>query len=221
VEVIAPSLSAGNFDEGDDFGLPSPQAAEGLIASVSRHNKFVNVTRHGYVLLHFTPERAQAEVWFMDDTRKPNLVRASPGALWQTLHQANHWSPASRPVPPRTDTAATPAIVGITLDITAVVSRPLGFSVSQAAPLTILRAGPNPLAETLYLHVHARQAEQLDFRLVSATGQTVRTWPPAAGTAGINLLELPLAGTPLPTGSYTLVLTTSSGHRQSLRLVHR
>jgi alkaline phosphatase D len=69
------------------------------------HLKFADLTRNGYVLLDLTPERAQAE-WYFVGTVAERRLDEQLGAAFLALDGANHLIVAAEPSSPRIDAAA-------------------------------------------------------------------------------------------------------------------
>ena len=75
VEFVTASVTSENLDEKSDLA-PDRTAAdiEREVRECNPHVRWVDLDRHGYVVLDVTPERAQADWWFVDE-----LLRPAPG----------------------------------------------------------------------------------------------------------------------------------------------
>lgn len=88
VELLATSISRGNFDES---GIPKAliPAAQRLSKKANPHHVWVDFMRHGYGLLDITPERIIAEFWY-----SPVLYEApfeDFGGGWRVRDGRNRW----------------------------------------------------------------------------------------------------------------------------------
>lgn len=88
VELLATSISRGNFDES---GIPKAliPAAQRLSKKANPHHVWVDFMRHGYGLLDITPDRIVAELWY-----SPILYEAPYeefGGGWRVRNGRNRW----------------------------------------------------------------------------------------------------------------------------------
>jgi hypothetical protein len=135
VEFATPSISSANFDENLSpqqsalfealFNKPLPPQA-GPFAGVNPnpHMKYVDLDRHGYFILDITPEKAQADWFFVDDVLKPTNGETFDAGFY-TQAGRNHLqkAPAASaakadvpaPAPGRPTTAGTAAGLGVSL----------------------------------------------------------------------------------------------------------
>jgi alkaline phosphatase D len=88
-------------------GITSPGANTGLqeILRTHPHLKFADFTRRGYVLLDLTPERAQAE-WYFVTSLSERLASEEFAAAFKTTHGANRLVAVAEPSPARSQAAA-------------------------------------------------------------------------------------------------------------------
>jgi alkaline phosphatase D len=94
VELVAPPVSS-----------PPAGAPAETILRTHPHVKFANQTRHGYVLVDVTPERARAEWYFLRTVRERSLD-VELGAAYQVGAGEAHLVPSAEPLAPRTDIPA-------------------------------------------------------------------------------------------------------------------
>jgi alkaline phosphatase D len=94
VELVAPAVSS-----------PGATGDAQSLLETHPHLKFADLTRNGYVLLDLTPERAQAE-WYFVSTVAERALEQQLGAAFLTLDGANHLVVAPEPSLPRSDAAA-------------------------------------------------------------------------------------------------------------------
>ncbi len=116
VEFATPSISSANFDEnldaqgaaGFEFQInkPLPEQA-GPFAGVNPnpHMKYVDLDRHGYFILDLTPEKAQADWYFVETILKPNSPEKFDAGYY-TLDGQNRLQKAGAESPGKTQTPA-------------------------------------------------------------------------------------------------------------------
>jgi alkaline phosphatase D len=91
VELVTPAISS-----------PPAGAPSSSILATHPHVKFSNQTSNGYVLLDVSPDRVQAE-WYFVDTVRERSSRADLGGVFQTLAGAAHIISAEGRSEPRSD----------------------------------------------------------------------------------------------------------------------
>ena len=100
-ELVTPSVSSPSFAS---ILVPGGALGAKLGARVfrwqNRHVKFVELRRHGYVVVDLTPERMQADWWHLD-----SVVHASPAERWAAGWRLDwgdtHLRPVTEPLGPR------------------------------------------------------------------------------------------------------------------------
>lgn len=88
LEFAVPSVSAANFDENLDvptaFGLElqiNQPIAELQGYNPNPHMKFVDLDRHGYMILTLTEDNAQADYYYLDDVRSIDSAESWGGGV--------------------------------------------------------------------------------------------------------------------------------------------
>jgi alkaline phosphatase D len=77
-ELVTPSVSSPSFASIlVPGGAVGAKLGAGMFRWQNRHVKFVELRRHGYVVVDLTPERVQADWWHVDSVREP-----SPAERW-------------------------------------------------------------------------------------------------------------------------------------------
>ena len=104
VEFVAPSVTSANFES---LGPAGVAGFEAVTLADNPHVKFVDFDEHGYFILDLTPERAQADWYFVDTVLAPSSGQRH-GASWQSFAGDNHLTAAGAPVPAGTAAPATP-----------------------------------------------------------------------------------------------------------------
>ncbi len=201
VEFIVPSINAGNFDEGSDFGLGSPAVADGLIRLSNPHFKHINLTDHGFLLLDFDSTRVQGEFYRISSLTDPDDNSITDDAVWFANNTDNFVQQGSDPAPQKSDTAAAPPDAPF-LELPSLEDDP----VSRAeAPTVVMGYGPNPFVEELWVRLYVQQAGQLTAELYDLNGRKVLSYTANAEAPGAYVLKL--AGSDLAAGTYLLKLT--------------
>lgn len=164
VEFIAPSLSSGNFDEGDNFGLNLPAPVlEQVITDVGKHTKYVNLTEHGYILIDATRERLQGEFWYCENIGDPYNETERLGAVYYAMDGENRLRPG---------TAASSGTAGPVAPSNPNPRPPK--SVSRAAPaLQVTSIGPNPAHDRVLVHVFSLVSRTTTIKMTTLDGRTV------------------------------------------------
>jgi alkaline phosphatase D len=97
VEIVTPAITSPS-----GFGPPEKAAARTAQLFKERpHLRFLEGTQRGYVVLDVTPERAQAD-WFFVPTVTEHSTEETFGGGWLTEAGASHLIAASGPVPANT-----------------------------------------------------------------------------------------------------------------------
>ncbi len=116
VEFATPSISSANFDENLSpqqaalfealFNQPLPPGA-GSFAGVNPnpHLKYVDLDRHGYFILDLTPERAQADWYFVNSILKPDNGEKFDAGFF-TVSGQNHLQQAAAASAPKVSVPA-------------------------------------------------------------------------------------------------------------------
>jgi len=90
VEFVAPSITSP--------GLDQLAPVQNVIRLLNPHMKYVDLSRHGYVLLDITDERCQAEWWYVDTIETDNLAE-SFGTAFATVAGVNALTPGTQSTP--------------------------------------------------------------------------------------------------------------------------
>jgi alkaline phosphatase D len=95
VEMVTPSVTSENLDEHLD--VPERREDHDIEDEVCRSNphvRWVDLDRHGFLLIEVTPERVRGEWWFVESVRRP-ARGVELGAAWCAVRG----SPWLRPAP--------------------------------------------------------------------------------------------------------------------------
>lgn len=105
VELVTPSITSANFES---LGPAGVAAFEAVTRADNPHVKYVDFDEHGYFVLDLTPERAQADWYYVDTVLRASSVERL-GASWQARDGENHLTAASAPAAEGTPAPATPS----------------------------------------------------------------------------------------------------------------
>ena len=94
VELVGTSVTSPGFDD------PDGQAAAGL-RSLNPHMKYIELTRHGYLLLDVTSERVSSEWWYVDTIDSRGGSESFATAL-QAVDGTNRLAPSTQSAPKAT-----------------------------------------------------------------------------------------------------------------------
>jgi alkaline phosphatase D len=214
VELVVPSISGGNYDEGSiSFGgvpvtLPA-ETLEGLIPAVNPHIKKAEITSHGYLLLDVNNTRTQGEFWYVGNIDDQNDYTESFGSSWQTLDGGNRLLPGGPAVQPIIGLPNLPGFSpGDTLGIvdTAMVSniRPV---VSSTQPV-LMSLYPNPVENYSYLNYVLPATQKVTIAVYNSEGKLMDKL--YQGTQPSGNYVLTIDATTWPAGTYYLRLEGST-----------
>ncbi|MGH9085882.1 MAG: alkaline phosphatase D family protein [Acidimicrobiales bacterium] len=125
VEFVTPSVTSANFES---LGPAGVAAFEAVTRVDNPHVKFVDFDEHGYLVLDLTPERAQADWFYVDTVLEPSNVERHGGS-WMAATGANRLRPAGQPAAAGSPAPATP------------VGTPVGEAEGAVLGVSAARAG--------------------------------------------------------------------------------
>lgn len=194
VEFIVPSITGDNFDEGNNFGLPSASFASTLINTGNQHIKYNELEGHGYVLLDLNPSRAQAEFWHMADKNDPQNNVEALDAIWFAAHQGNKVQQGSAASARKTNVPQAPPFKTI-------------MHISEDDEPVVLSIGPNPVTSYLLVNYAMNSSVEINISVFASAGQRVfnRSSHREAGNY-VDYLDC----TGFPSGTYILLLESGS-----------
>lgn len=169
VEFGTPSISSANFDE--LVGLSLANQFEAVInhpippfnLEYNPHLKYVDLDRHGYILLDLTEGAAQADYYYMSGVDVDTTLE-SYGKGMMALDGQNRLQDANAPAPPKAFQA-----------VPAPANPPgLGSGLHTPVQSVLLSCYPNPAADDLYLQLGFEQPVRAALNLYDADGRLVR-----------------------------------------------
>ena len=196
VEFVATSVTS--------QGSPFP-VNQSTIQSQNPHMKFIDLTRHGYVLLDINQNRTQGEFWFVDQ-----IDTAGGGDAyiqgWYVNDNERHLRMAAAPSNPSTAMVGTAAPIWPRFynpncndtTTTSIANSP------DARESVLLGVYPNPFTNHLTLQFTIASDVNVQVTIVDALGRTLMDRD--FGTLNAGWYEQPLDMSTLPAGSYFVIL---------------
>ncbi|GIV24476.1 MAG: hypothetical protein KatS3mg026_0168 [Bacteroidia bacterium] len=200
VEFVTPSITSANASFLSNFSNTS------LIKSQNPHVKYVDVTKHGYVVIDVTPQKVQGDWYFANTVSQPQPGETA-GESWYVNSGERFLRKATSP------TSAPPGYNP------PLVSR--GQTTTSLTSLSPVLVGvyPNPAQDFVTLQLYTPTAETLTLDLYSAVGQRVASYTVVTPSAGTHYYQVPLDE--VGKGVFLLTIQGSGGQSQSYRLVKR
>lgn len=171
VEFGTPSITSANFDE--IVGATSATQFEGLVnnpipflgnSNYNPHLKYVDLDRHGYIVLDLKADSAQANFYYVDKIKNPSTVEAF-GKNAFTLNNSCKLA-----------TSNSPASQKVQQEIPAPRTKPSTVSVSELETSVVFHAYPNPTSDVFNIQYGLTTPQQVVVTVYDITGKTVSTW---------------------------------------------
>ena len=197
VEFAAPSISSHNFDEnwnpilaaGLEFQINKPVATSGL--NPNPHLRFVDLDRHGYVLLDVTNERVQADYFYSGITALSSTE--SFGHASFTADQDNKLTENPNPSQEKIQ-QDTPAPPGRFRNSTATVLK---------NNFDLVGIHPTPAKDQVSIQIALEQRLPLEIAIYNIDRRLVKKLPVNTIDAGIYTQQIDLSQ--LPSGNYKVI----------------
>lgn len=197
VEFATPSISSPNFDE--TFSATLANQLETYIGGpippfnleYNPHLKYVDLDRHGYILLDIQPDTAQANFYYVP-SQLLDSVAADFGQAAYTVDGQNRVLLNSTPSAPKsTQDIPTPVL-------------PFGVVSGTTTPASFAWLGiaPNPVADIAYLQIAVNKPAQLAIAVYDLQGRRVQYQAPVLFREGMAQYRLDVSR--LPAGTYTV-----------------
>lgn len=200
VEFGTPSISSPNFDEtagpiltaGFESILVNPAPPFGL--EYNPHLRFVDLDRHGYILLDLRPDTAQADFYYVQGLNADNLPE-SFGAAAYTVNGQNRVQSRNLPATGKTEQCPETPLL------------PFGMNVAAEEPAQVLNAlslSPNPAQNQAVIQFELGENTVMAANIYNSAGRLIRSERPARYNKGNSRINLDLEG--LHTGFYWVTL---------------
>lgn len=217
VEFATPSINSRNFDE--RIGTAQTALLETFMVSPlpdhipNPHMKYVDLDRHGYILLDLKADTIQANWLSVPDVKQPSST--------ETFRRAMYAIPDSALLRPagfisKSDSAqpfplAAPTQPRDSVDTTDV-------SIADSAPV-LIGLYPNPVRDFMALQIAQRYPQRLQVALYDLSGRRWRTLLDGQQPAGV--IDLRMSARSLPAGTYLLrVMGGQHGRSYKVQVVH-
>lgn len=200
VEFGTPSVSSQNFDEA--IGAATTAQFEFLIRNphpllpgqpnYNPHLKFVDLDRHGYILLDVRQDTVQANFYYVPNVTSVTTTE-SYGAGAFTTH-------LSRRVQTGTPASAPKAVQALPAPFA--FGGPLGQIEQSTRSVEVLNLYPNPAVDFVQLNVTTTRTAALTITITDLKGRKVRTFNRGTQGPGFYQITLDLSG--IEPGSYLM-----------------
>lgn len=158
VEFVAPSVTS--------LGTNIP-GGPSLVKSFNSHIKYIDFTKHGFVLLDINQQRAQAD-WFYVSTIDNSSAAYTHGASWLTNNQANHIVSSATPsvAAPFYSTIIAPSVCPVNT-----VLATTDFSSPK-----VLSLYPNPSSDFFTIQYTVQDTGNIEVQIIDNTGRIVKKY---------------------------------------------
>ncbi len=198
VEFVTPSITSANPSF---LGSLNPS----LVKSQNPHIKYVNLSRHGYVIITVTTDSLQGD-WFFTNRIDQPIPGESSGESWYVRRTERFLRKANAPVV--ISQSSNPPLIPRRSAVSSLTN--LGF--------TLVGVYPNPAQDFVTLQLHTTRPMPIAIRLVNITGQVVATYNLQTSSAGTHYYQVPVDA--LSAGPFLLEVAASEG-RATYRLLKR
>lgn len=186
VEYVTTSITSANSP------LPVSQA---IIQAANNHVKFVDLDKHGYVLLDVNSQRTQGD-WYFVNTVTDTAYAQNWEQGWFCNAGERFLRKANAPAPPSSIVKQPQAPLVTGTEIAASSNHP------YRDELTIFAAFPNPFTDNVVLEYHVQKSREIAILLSDLEGRTVRTLNLGRRDKGLYVIKIETAD--LPAGNYIL-----------------
>ncbi|MCX8112492.1 MAG: alkaline phosphatase D family protein [Bacteroidia bacterium] len=177
VEFVTPSITSANAAFLGNISNPS------IVISQNPHVKYVDLSRHGYLLIDVTPQRVQGD-WYYANTISQPTPGEAPGQSWYVQAGERFLRRASGP---------TVAPNGYNPPL---LPRPSSSTSVESASVFLLGVYPNPAQSYTTLQLYTPTAQSLELTLLTAEGRKIVSYTIQTPSAGTHYYQLPLEGVP-------------------------
>lgn len=195
VEFVATSITS--------QGSPLP-VNQSVIQNINPHMKFIELTRHGYVLLDINQARTQGEFWFVDQI---DTIGGGDAYIqgWYVNNTERHLRMAAAPSNPNAAMVGTPAPIWPRF-YNAACNDTMATAIvnSNTRESVLLGVYPNPFTQQVTLQFTISEQLPVQATVFDALGRSVMD--KNFGDLNEGMYELPLEMGNLPAGSYFVIL---------------
>lgn len=203
VEFGTPSIASPNMDEGNPMSAVVAEEASNL--ANNPHLRYVDLDRHGYIVLDLTPFKTQAD-YFYGATKTPSNTEEFGMGMY-TLNQQGYLREALSPATEKPSSAPfAPAST-------------IPYHIGMTEPtqnVLFVGAYPNPFWDRINIGVSANAHENVKVEMYSITGELVKS-DNYNLTPGNHRIELGV--TELASGTYILRVLSEGKSLYETKLV--
>lgn len=198
VEFVTSSITSLNF--------PFP-VSPAIIRQFNNHNKYVDLTSHGYLVLDVNQQRVQSD-WYNLSTISNQNYTVSVGASWLCRNGEGYLRQATGAA--GVNTARYPILAPLAPRQRMVVS----VFENEEMQSVLLGAYPNPATHQLTLQYTLHKLGDVQVQLADLAGRIVFTDIVADQSAGIHRQSIDVSA--LPAGNYVLLVRMGSKLQQRI-----
>lgn len=190
VEFVTTSVTSGNDK------LP-PFVSEGVIYSLGPYVRYVDLTRHGYLVLDVTPQKVQADFVYVSTISSKNFSTTFGPCLF--VNSGEHFLRGSSSLSAPQN--SYPALAANTCDVSAVKN--------LADNITTIMVHPNPFFDELMIQFNTTKPEQVLLEVFNSTGALLFSKALGLSQQGINYAKFNAQS--YTSGFYVVRLSSTRG----------
>ncbi len=178
----------------------------GLVQSQNPYMKYVDLEKHGYLLLDINKQRTQGDWVYMSTLTDKNFT-TNIGGSWYTDHNQTFLKQASSAAAPRPNAAPfAPQFQG----------NPNGIAEASKETMVVVSCFPNPTAGELKIQYYLFAPQKVTVGIYDMAGKLVMSQPETQSSAGLFETEMNIQN--LATGNY-LITINAGGKNYSQKMV--
>jgi alkaline phosphatase D len=178
----------------------------GLVQSQNPYMKYVDLEKHGYLLLDINKQRTQGDWVYMSTLTDKNYT-TSIGGSWYTDHNQTFLKQASSAAAPRPNAAPfAPQFQG----------NPNGIAEASKETMVVVSCFPNPTAGELKIQYYLFAPQKVTVGIYDMAGKLVMSQPETQSSAGLFETEMNIQN--LAAGNY-LITINAGGKNYSQKMV--
>lgn len=207
------NLENGNNHVGVEFVTPSvtspgaPINVGGLLTLENPHIKYVELTKHGFIMLDMNTQRIQADWYFVN-----TIDNIDPSYTWVKSLYSNSGqmqlinSPTRSASGTRYDVDLAPLCPRI---------EPISTVSIEESNIELMGVYPNPAVTKINVHFATTSSENHFIKIVDLNGRTIQTKSTTVNVNNSNLITLDISA--LNSGIYLIEIEDEKGNKTSKR----
>ena len=172
VEFVTPSITSANVDEllGVKGRTPFIEQAEGIITMLNPHIKDLELVNHGYFILDITPEKAQADYYFVDSITVPTKKET----FWKGFYSRDKLPTITRVSIPAASKENAPDFAPESVQEFTLVSKETEENETSNS-LLVLGIYPNPLHTYMNIGYVLKSAQTVTVKIYGELGEEIHS----------------------------------------------